>query len=414
MKKFNNQIKTKQKRITILAPDFKPMMGGVAEYTFSLAKYLSNFNLLDQIITPVPQFEDYGFKVSAPNQKVLSSLNSNKLFLKKLNSLSYLIQLRLVELRFIINFFVQRNQVLPILNWLISPLAERWIKIFHTFNIPYGLILHGKDIIVANKKNPAFFTKVCNYSSLLIFNSVATQNLFKQVLPEVNTSSYVLHPGIDIPVLDGYELFSAWELEAYLKVSIQEKIVISSVCRLVKRKGIDLAIKALEPLLKTNQNLVYIIAGNGEEYDSLAGLIERLEITKQVKLIGNIDDSAKYSLLDKSSIFLMPNHLASGEDFEGFGISFIEASYFGNVTIGGRNGGVVEAIKEGVNGFLVDTDSPSRIENLRMVIAELIANPEKIELIQKSAKVYVEERFQVRYIVRDFANHFSLNSCNYN
>lgn len=395
-----DRLQTKQ--IVILAPDFKPMLGGVAEYTFGIAKFLNKLNCLDRVITPVPQQENYEFKVNAPFQ--ISSRSKN-IFFQKFYSLSYLLQLKWLDFLVSTSFIVKRHRVFPILNWLTSPLAQRWIQILHAFDIPYGVIFHGKDIIVANKNDSALVSRVCQKASLVIFNSYATRNLLNHLKLQVAKDSYILYPGIDTNILDKYELLAINELETFLQVNLKGKLVISTVCRLVERKGIDIAIKAIEPLLKHNKNLVYLIVGNGEEYSSLACLINQLGISEQVKLIGSVDNVMKYSILDKSSIFLMPNHLNSGDDFEGFGISFIEASYFNNVTIGGRSGGAVEAIKEGVNGFLVDTNASSRVDNLRTIIADLIAQPEEIERIGKAAKAYVTQNFQVEYLVHAFVKY---------
>jgi phosphatidylinositol alpha-1,6-mannosyltransferase len=49
---------------------------------------------------------------------------------------------------------------------------------------------------------------------------------------------------------------------------------------------------------------------------------------------------------------------------EGFGIAFLEANACAKPVIGGRSGGVADAVVEGVTGFLVDPHSPEEIANV--------------------------------------------------
>ena len=56
----------------------------------------------------------------------------------------------------------------------------------------------------------------------------------------------------------------------------------------------------------------------------------------------------------------MPSY-AEGADFEGFGIVYLEANIAGKPVIGGRSGGVPEAIDDGVSGILVDSKDNDEI-----------------------------------------------------
>jgi phosphatidyl-myo-inositol dimannoside synthase len=60
-------------------------------------------------------------------------------------------------------------------------------------------------------------------------------------------------------------------------------------------------------------------------------------------------------------------------DFEGFGLVFLEAAAAGKPSIGGRNGGVPEAVLEGETGLLV---SGHDVEELAAAIGRLISSPE--------------------------------------
>lgn len=394
-----------QKKITILATDFKPMLGGVAEYTFQIAEQLNKKGILDQVLTPNIQNEIYLFKVSSPQEFAWMKLFKDKGLLKsKFYSLIYICQLRWIELRQIWTWFSHPQKTFVIVNWIISPISKRLISVLNYLPIEYAIILYGKDIILASQNDPQWLANITTKAKFLIFCSQATATLFNTLQPNIKTPQYILYPGVDLNYLR-QDIIGIEDLEQIFNCNLQGKLVISSVCRLVKRKGIDLAIKSLEPLIKRNKNIIYIIMGNGEEYQTLKSLISSLKLEDQILLVGEFDDREKFSLLNVSSIFIMPNHYQNGNDFEGFGISFLEASYFKNVVIGGRNGGVTEAIKDGYSGFLVDTDSECAVESIRQVINTLLDNQSQMNQMAEFGHEYVIDNFKSTHTVDGFSQY---------
>lgn len=394
------------KKITILATDFKPMLGGVAEYTFQLAEKLSETGVLDKVLTPNIQNESCVFKVSAPQELFCIKSLKNKGWLEsKFYSLIYIFQLLLLDIKQIWSYFYSSRQIFVIVNWIISPISKRWISALNLFNIPYAVILHGKDIIVSSQNNSKWFIDITSSAKLLIFNSQATANLFQSLQTNIKTPYYILYPSININYLNQIDIYPVEYLEQIFNCKLRSKLVVCSICRLVKRKGIDLAIKSLEPILKTNKDMIYLVMGNGEEYQSLKYLISSLQLDDQILLVGEFNDREKFSLLNVSSIFIMPNNQQGGNDFEGFGISFLEASYFKNVVIGGRNGGVVEAIQDGHTGFLVDTDTGNPVESIKDIINSLIENPSQINQISEYGHKYVIDNFQSTHTVNGFSQY---------
>jgi phosphatidyl-myo-inositol dimannoside synthase len=402
----DERIDANRYRVTIFAADFKPMLGGVAEYTFHLANELHKLGLLDRVITPVQQTETYAFKVEFPQIRGAELLtNSKNKILKKLDSVSYILQLYGSIARSIIRQKITTDRTLFIFNWIDNPLVKQLIPIFHTLKVRYGIILYGKDIIVGLRADPDRFDFACKNSSALIVITDATLNLFHELYPLGKTQDHcILKPGIDITYLSQSTDLALTTLAEKLQVELGDKTIISTVARLVKRKGVDLAIQALEPLLRENKNLIYAIAGDGEEYPNLQNLIESLNLESQVKLLGSIDELEKFALLQESSIFIMPNHRLQGEDFEGFGISFIEAAYFKNVTIGGRSGGAAEAIDDGKTGFLIDTDREHAVDRLRDLLRDLIAKPDLRAGMAEVGHQFVVDNFQSSYLVKKFAD----------
>jgi phosphatidylinositol alpha-1,6-mannosyltransferase len=62
----------------------------------------------------------------------------------------------------------------------------------------------------------------------------------------------------------------------------------------------------------------------------------------------------------------------AAKQVEGFGLAFLEAQACGTVTIGTRQGGIVDAIEDNNGGFLIDRDDDA---SLTRQIEELVKSP---------------------------------------
>jgi phosphatidyl-myo-inositol dimannoside synthase len=397
-----------KKPIIIFAPNFKPMIGGVAEYTYQLAYQFSKLGLLDRVITSVPQASKLDVPVSGPtfDPTRRTRWSTGWAFHAKLRFYIYLTQFRLLATWNLLQIAAFRSRQLVIINWINSAYSEELIQLCWQLQLPYAIILYGKDIILSSRINSTLFSQFCNRAGLIIYVSEATRELHKTMYSQLQTPSYILYPGINCAYLDNQVNLSVELWEQRFNCYLRDRVIISTVARLEKRKGIDIAIRALAPLLRDNPGLRYIIAGNGPEREFLHELTTSLELEDAVKFVGKVTEQEKCTLLKASSIFVMPNRRLDGEDFEGFGISFLEASYFGAVVIGGRNGGVVEAIRENVSGLLIDTElDEEAIEQLHTAVSILLSQPEKIKKLSQDGRQYVLDNFQTNSLVNQFAGY---------
>lgn len=133
------------------------------------------------------------------------------------------------------------------------------------------------------------------------------------------------------------------------------KQVLLTVGRLVERKGIDTMLRALPMVLAQNPDARYLIVGSGDYRPALDALVAELGLGDAVIFAGRVaqeDLVAHYQLCD---LFVMPNRELDNHDTEGFGLVFLEANACGKAVIGGRAGGVVEAVRDGETGLIVDS-----------------------------------------------------------
>ncbi len=174
----------------------------------------------------------------------------------------------------------------------------------------------------------------------------------------------------------------------------EEDFVVLTVCRMVKRKGVDDIIKALS--LINDKRIKFLVVGEGPELGDFKKLTNELGLEDRVIFVGKVENVANYYF--SSDLFIMPSKfLEEHGDIEGLGIVFIEAQYFSKPVIGTNSGGIPEAILDNQTGFIVPENNPS-------VIAEKIEflknNIDVYESFSKKAKIFVKDKFDCDRIIK--------------
>jgi phosphatidylinositol alpha-1,6-mannosyltransferase len=123
-----------------------------------------------------------------------------------------------------------------------------------------------------------------------------------------------------------------------------------------------MVIRALRLVRKNMPNVTYLIAGEGPYRGELERLASEVGVRENVVIAGRITAAnlaAVYALCD---VFIMPSREQRDLcDVEGFGLVFLEAGACGKPVVGGRSGGIPDAIVDGVTGLLVNPDDPKAI-----------------------------------------------------
>ena len=151
----------------------------------------------------------------------------------------------------------------------------------------------------------------------------------------------------DMPAAD-----SALTKQLVDRFELANKTVLLSVGRLIRRKGMRWFISEVLPGLP--ENYVLLIAGDGSERNAIQRVVNERQLISRVVLLGSVDAKTKACLYSIADIFVMPN-VEIGGDSEGFGISIIEAGYYGTPCIGARLQGIPDAVIDGKSGTLVES-----------------------------------------------------------
>lgn len=170
------------------------------------------------------------------------------------------------------------------------------------------------------------------------------------------------------------------------------KVRIVTTGRLVEKKGIEYVICALAQLVKQYPNLEYNIIGDGPLQLQLEQLIQSLNLTHIVHLLGWKDEQEIIEQLDQSHIFIAPSITAEDGNQDAPINVLKEAMAMGLPVVSTYHGGIPELVQEGVSGLLV---SERDVNALAEKMEYLINHPERWTEMGQAGRAYVETHFDL-------------------
>jgi phosphatidylinositol alpha-1,6-mannosyltransferase len=236
---------------------------------------------------------------------------------------------------------------------------------------PYLCWAHGEELAYMRSSRELRWlaAQVFRRSRAVVANSQNTADLLAPFGVEP-AKIHVVRPGVDAGRFRP-DLAGAARLRREL--APDNHIVCLTVGRLQKRKGHDVVIEALAALGTAASHVTYVIVGDGEERVRLESLVRERGLGSAVVFKGRVDGAELASYYAAADIFVHPNRI-EGNDFEGFGIVFLEAAACGLPVIAGNSGGVPEAVVHGETGLLV---SGTDVGELKTALLALLTAPEK-------------------------------------
>jgi glycosyltransferase involved in cell wall biosynthesis len=152
---------------------------------------------------------------------------------------------------------------------------------------------------------------------------------------------------------------------------------ILTMARLVPWKGIDTLIKIMPEVIKQIPEAKLVIAGDGPQMNELKKLVDDLNLTDSIQLLGKIiDKNEKQKLYNSSSIFVLNTF------YEGMSNVITEAMAQGLPIVATRSGGNQEFTGDD-NGILVDYNNTQQITQ---AVIELLTNQNKSKELGEKSK----------------------------
>jgi colanic acid/amylovoran biosynthesis glycosyltransferase len=174
-----------------------------------------------------------------------------------------------------------------------------------------------------------------------------------------------------------------------------ERFEILSVGRLAAVKGQALLIEAVAALVAQGRTGLRLrIAGEGPEHAALAGLIAGQKLERYVSLEGACSQDRVRELYRETDLFALASFA------EGVPVVLMEAMSMEIPCVAPWVNGVPELIRHNVDGWLVP---PADAAVLASVIADLMDHPELRENLGRSARMRIEEAYDLAENTRRLA-----------
>jgi len=344
---------TKEKSLLFVARNYPPNIGGMEILNYELAKTLKD--------------------------KVKLRVFAN---LKHRYSISFIIKGFFTSL-------ISKEKVIL----LSDPLLSFYIPFLKLIGKKVIIRINGLDIIGHNIIYQLLIPFLTNFADVIIcISSYTKQECIKR---HINKKKIiVITPGIKpekyyLPHMDKKTLFK-------IIPEAENKVILLSMGRLIRRKGHYWFIKEVIPML--DDNIIYILAGAGPEMENIKKLVEEKSLQGKVFLLGEISENTKKILLNNSDIFILPNIPIEG-DMEGFGIVALEASSCGLPVIATGIEGITDAVIKNKNGLLVDSYDTKGYINL---IKSLLYNKKELNDFRIRARKFASRQFSWDKIVKRY------------
>jgi phosphatidylinositol alpha-1,6-mannosyltransferase len=259
--------------------------------------------------------------------------------------------------------------------------------------IPYGIIVYGTELLLIDAKMKRSLFKrrtaagIFGRASVIVAISRWTAELARSVLNALDLTELAARVET-VPLgttpsqfRPGLETSAVRE-----KYGLVEGPWLLTVARLEWHKGIDTMIRALPAVRAKHPSARYAIAGVGERRPQLEQIARDLGLGDAVRFLGLVPDDELPALYNAADLYVGASRL---HDLlaEGFGISIVEASACGLAVVGGRSGGVPDAVREGETGILVDPDDPAAVA---AGVNEMLSSPELRRLYGAAGRRAVE------------------------
>jgi glycosyltransferase involved in cell wall biosynthesis len=156
-----------------------------------------------------------------------------------------------------------------------------------------------------------------------------------------------------------------------------------------RQKNVDKVIYAMAVLKTSCPTLTLEIVGDGVLRGELEALAAKLNVLERVRFLGKVSDAELNAAYQRASIFVLPSTK------EGFGIVYLEAWQQGLAVIAARGGATSEVVENGVDGLLVDPDSPTALVDVieRLVHDRPLRQRLALEGMRKIEKQYLHSHF---------------------
>jgi phosphatidylinositol alpha-1,6-mannosyltransferase len=277
-----------------------------------------------------------------------------------------------------------------------------WAK--SRLSVPYGVVLHGGDLLILRRQVAESRLKrrtaraLLGNASVLVANSSWTANQSQGLLEilgvrngkiqtvPLGTDPVFFRPGVDFSTI-------------HERYRLERRRWLVTVARLTPHKGIDTVLQVLARLGGDYADVGYLVIGSGsdEERSRLETLSRSLGIATRVRFLSGVPDADLPALYNCALVYLGMSRVLP-ESVEGFGISLLEASACGLPVLASRGSGIQDAIRDGETGLLVE---PDQLDQICAALRAVLDDQTLAARLGASGRKSVEQYFNWNRVASD-------------
>lgn len=267
-----------------------------------------------------------------------------------------------------------------ILHLFFGNVAVHWLPLLRKIDLPVVVSFHGADVAgaIAGAEYRAAREEVFARATVIACRSEA---LAARVAAMGAPKEKIRITRTVIPVPDNLSRTpSATTSQTLLQAS-----------RLVPKKGLATTLRAFARISKNLPAAHLVIAGEGPLEADLRIQTQDLGVADRVRFAGFLNQPQLTAEFSQAAVFTHPSESIHG-DTEGVPNSMLEAMAAGVPVVATRHGGIVEAVEDGVTGFLVDErDDAALADRLLMLLTNPDLNTRMGEAAQASIRTVYSE-----------------------
>lgn len=356
-------------RLLIVSSEFPPGPGGIGTHAHALARFFSEHGWEVKVITPQDYADDEMIKVFRAKQSF---------------SIRRLKHIPGVPIEGLYRLLVLWNNIRQWRPHVIMATGERmvWLTAFLTrfFRIPWVAIGHGTEFEVTISWERALSRWAFSRADTLVCVSKYTRSRM-EAMGIKPRKLFVVHNGADAR---RFRPADSNDHRMWLKsYGLEQAYIILTVGSVTERKGQDIVIRALPKILKKEPRVHYLIVGLPREKERLQKLARTIGVSDHVHFLGCLNNDELLRAYQSADVYVMVSRHSKDGDFEGYGISVLEAALCGVPAVVSGNSGLEEAVIDGHTGFVVPPEDPDATAE---AILRFIRDPDLRNMMAENAR----------------------------
>jgi glycosyltransferase involved in cell wall biosynthesis len=261
-----------------------------------------------------------------------------------------------------------------------------FLKTIKKRNIPVLFFIHGWQNSIAKKFNSSIFRKYFKKRFAMTDAIIVLAEEFKNELINLGVNSEKI--SVSSTMVESIKYYPSDK-------EFNNPFTVLFCANMKKEKGPFTVLNTVPKVLTEFPETKFLFIGSGKDLEELKEKTIERGLEKNVEFTGYVSEEEKQSYFKKSHIFVFPT-----EHGEGFPTVILEAMASGMLLITTAVAGLKDALKDGKQGLIINSNPPE-LEEVSQKIIQLLKNEEYMKQISKNNINEVKEKYDVKVVTKE-------------